>query len=69
MAKKKEDTVTIDGAEYKRSELSENAIAQLGNLQFVDIQLQQLQNELAVADTARIAYTRALKNELASSEG
>ena len=68
MTKKKDEMVTIDGVDYKRAELSEKALSQLGNLQFVDIQLQQLQNELAVADTARIAYTRALKNELAASD-
>ena len=45
-------------------DLSENAKAQLLNIQFVDAQIQQLNNEWAVADTARIGYTRALKSEL-----
>ena len=60
--------VTIDDVEYKLDELSDNAKAQLGNIQFVDAQLQQLNNELAVSDTARIGYTNALKGELSKIE-
>jgi len=56
--------VTVDGTEYLMSSLSDDAKAQLSNIQFVDTMLQQLNNELAVADTARIGYTNALKNEL-----
>lgn len=57
--------VSIDGQDYQINDLTEGAKAQLANIQFVDTQLQQLNNELAVADTARIGYTAALKNELA----
>ena len=64
MAKTKDETVKIDGNEYKKKELSDKALSQLANLQFVDMRLQQLQNELAVSDTARIAYTRALRDQL-----
>ena len=46
-----------------------NAKAQLTNIQFVDAQIQQLNNEWAVSDTARIAYTNALKAELLKIEG
>ena len=56
--------VTIDEVEYELSKLSDNAKLQLSNIKFVDMQLQQLNNELAVADTARIGYTKALKTEL-----
>lgn len=56
--------VTIDDVEYKYNDLSEEAKTQLANLQFVDDQLQQLNNEWAVADTARIGYTNALAVEL-----
>ena len=56
--------VTIDDVEYKFNDLSEEAKTQLANLQFVDDQLQQLNNEWAVADTARIGYTNALAVEL-----
>ena len=62
------NTITIDDVEYNLEELSDNAKAQLGNIRFVDTQLQQLNNELAVSDTARIGYTNALKGELAKIE-
>ena len=55
--------ITIDGTEYSLDNLSDAAKAQLANIQFVDAQIQQLNNEWAVADTARIGYTRALKAE------
>ena len=65
MAKKEDkQTVSIDGNEYVLDDLSDNAKAQLMNIQIVDAQIQQLNNEWAVADTARIGYTRALKSEL-----
>ena len=65
MAKgKAKNNITIDGVEYKLDELSDNAKAQIANIQFVDTQLQQLNNEWAVADTARIGYTNALKADL-----
>ena len=65
MAKKNDkQKITIDNVEYNLDDLSETARAQLINIQFVDAQLQQLNNELAVCDTARIGYTNALKSEL-----
>ena len=57
--------ITIDGTEYSLDNLSDAAKAQLANIQFVDAQIQQLNNEWAVADTARMGYTNALKAELA----
>ena len=65
MAEKDDQKITIDGVEYKLDELSDNAKTQLANIQFVDAQLQQLNNEWAVSDTARIGYTNSLKAELA----
>ena len=38
------------------------------NIQFVDSQIQQFNNELAVSDTARIAYTNALRNSLGKTK-
>ena len=65
MAKKeKKKTIDIDGKSYEYDSLSEEARAQIINIQFVDNQIQQLKNELAVADTARIGYMNALKSEL-----
>ena len=60
-------TITVDGVDYALDSLSDNAKAQLANIQFVDAQIQQLNNEWAVSDTARIGYTNALKNELAKT--
>lgn len=60
--------VKVDDQEYDLDKLSEDAKSQLVNLQFVDAQLQQLNNEWAVADTARIGYTNALKLELSKSK-
>ena len=69
MAKDKNtQKITIDDVEYDLKDLSDDARAQLANLQFVDAQLQQLNNEWAVSDTARIGYTNALKAELAKIE-
>lgn len=58
------EIVNIDGTDYKVDDLSENAKAQLANIKFVDEQIQQLNNEWAIADTARMAYTKALKEEI-----
>lgn len=59
-----ETTISIDGTEYVTENLSGEAQMQINNLRFVDAQLLQLSSELAVADTARIAYTAALKKEV-----
>ena len=67
MAKQKtENKITIDDTEYSLDSLSDNAKSQLANIQFVDQQIQQLNNEWAVADTARIGYQQALKREIKS---
>ncbi len=69
MAKdKKSQIITVDDVEYNLDSLSDNAKAQLSNIQFVDARLQQLNNEWAVSDTARIGYTNALKAELEKVE-
>ena len=62
-----EEKLTIDGVHYDLEKLTENAKLQLVNIQFVDNQLLQLENEWAVADTARIGYSQALKRELEKS--
>ena len=56
--------IKIDEVEYDTEDLSDNAKAQLASLQFNDGHMQRLRNELAIADTARVAYTSALKIEL-----
>lgn len=57
-------TITIDGKTYNLADLSDAAKAQLLNIQFCDQQIRQLTSEWAVADTARIGYSNALKGEL-----
>ena len=56
--------LTLEGKSYTISELSQVARDQLVSIQFVEARLQQLQGELAVSQTAHVAYARALKTEL-----
>ena len=58
------DKITIDGQEFDLTTVSDGAKAQLSNLQFVNEQLLQRNNELQIAQTAKIGYSRALKREL-----
>ena len=60
---KKAKAITIDGTSYDLDSLSQTARDTIASLQFVEEQIQQKQNEWAIADTARIAYTFALKRE------
>ena len=64
MSEQNERTITIDDVEYDLTELSEEAKAQIASIQFVESQLQQLNSEWAVSDTARIGYSNALRAEL-----
>jgi hypothetical protein len=61
--------ITIDGDEYDLSNASLEVQAQLKNLQFVNEQIVQRNNELQIAQTAKIGYSRALKRELEKIEG
>ena len=63
-----EEKITIDGVDYNIDDISDSAKEQLVNIQFVDMRLQQLNNEWAVSDTARIGYTNAIKAELTKIE-
>lgn len=60
-----ENKITVDGVDYNVADLTDAAKQQIQNLQFVEAQLQQLNNEWAVADTARMGYSRALAEEVA----
>ena len=60
--------ITIDGEEFDLSKASFEAQTQLKNLQFVDEQILQRNNELQIAQTARMGYSRALKRELEKIE-
>ena len=61
--------LTIDGTEYSIADLSDEAKNQILNIQFVDERIQQLNNELAIADTARIGYSKAIKAEVSKHDG
>jgi hypothetical protein len=60
--------INVDGIEYNSEDLSDNGKAQLASLQFLEVQMQKLQNELAVFHTAKNSYIAALKVELAGYE-
>jgi len=58
-------TFQFDGKTYDTDEISEDAKRTIASLGFIEERIQQKRNELAIADTARIAYTRALKRQMA----
>lgn len=64
MADEQNQTLTIDGTEYNAADLSENARAQVVNLRVTDQEIERLQRQLAIHQTARTAYARALSEEL-----
>ena len=57
-------TLTIDGIEYVVDQLSEEARNQVVNLQATDREIARLKQQLAIAQTARVAYAAALKKAL-----
>jgi hypothetical protein len=59
-----DQTISIDGVDYAMGSLSENAKAQLISLQAVDRRIAAVQEELAILQTARIAYSNVVKQEL-----
>ena len=61
--------VTLEGKSYKVSDLSQVARDQLISFEFVEARLQQLHDEIAVSQTAHVAYARALKAELEQTSG
>ena len=64
-----QQTLTLDGQLYAVSDLPPVAHDTLVSLQFVEARLQQLRGEMAVSQTAHVAYARALKAELAQTPG
>jgi hypothetical protein len=57
-------SINIDGKTYDLDSLSEATKAQLVNVQTVDRKIAELQQELAIMQTARAAYARELSNAL-----
>ena len=56
--------ITVDGIEYNTEDLTDNGKAQLASLQFLEAQMRQLKNEIAIYETAKRGYAAALKAEL-----
>ena len=59
--------ITVDGIDYNTEDLSDNGKAQLASLQFLEVQITKIKNEIAVYQTAKNAYVSALKAELEKS--
>ena len=59
--------ITEDDIEYNTEDLTDNGKAQLASLQFLEVQMRKLQNEISVYKTARNSYIAALKAELAKA--
>lgn len=57
-------TVRIDGKDYELGALSAHAKDQLAGLQVADQKIAQLQQDMAIMQTARLAYARALAEAL-----
>jgi hypothetical protein len=64
MARATSQTVNIDGHEYKLADLSDEARNQLVNLRVCDDEIARLRQRLAIAQTARAAYAKALAEAL-----
>jgi len=58
------EKITIDDIEYDLANASDEAKGQIANLHFVNELILQRNNELQIAETAKIGYSRALKREL-----
>jgi Family of unknown function (DUF6447) len=57
-------TIKIDNKDYDTDKLSDEAKSQLINLQVCDQEIKRLQVQLAIAQTARMAYAKALGEAL-----
>lgn len=60
--------ITVDGIDYHTEDLSDNGKAQLASLQFLEVQMQKLRNEITIFETARQTYVDALKADLTGSQ-
>jgi hypothetical protein len=56
--------VNINGKEFEFEKMSDTAKAQVATIQFVDAEIARLNSQLAVFQTAKIAYGRALDEQL-----
>jgi len=61
-------SIKIDNIDYDIDTLSDDAKAQLQSLQFCDAELARAQAQVAVLQTARMAYSNALKAALPTTQ-
>jgi len=61
--------VNIDGTTYAMDSLDSKSQELIKRIVFIDKQIQWLNSELAVCDTARIGYSRSLKSEVSEPGG
>ena len=61
---KKKKTWTINDKEYDLNDLSDTAKSQIVNIQVVDGEIARLKQQLAIMQTARNAYGKALDGEI-----
>ena len=61
--------IKLDDKEYDLDSLSPEVKAQLEMLVATDNKIRELQRDLAIAQTARVAYSRALNDALPKFEG
>ena len=61
-----EDKISLGGSEFNTSDLSSKARGQVDNIKFVNEQIQLKNNELQIADTARLMYFSVLRSNLAA---
>ena len=60
--------ITIDNVDYETEGLSDNGKAQLASLQFVEVHMRNIRNEIAIYETAKRGYITALKAEMDKTE-
>jgi hypothetical protein len=61
--------ITIDDKEYDIDKLSDATKAQLTSMRLADAEIQRLNIQLAIAQTARNAYALAVRKDLEEVEG
>mgnify|MGYP005645674781 CR=1 FL=1 len=59
--------IKLDDITYNTEDLSESGQATLKSLQFLEVQLQKLKNEIVIYQTAQRTYVTALETEIKQS--
>ena len=64
MSEEKQVKININDTEYNMADLSDEAKAQVQNLKGTEIEIKRLNMQLAIAQTARNTYLKALQKAL-----